>query len=135
MYEGYVAMNSLAAGCIAALFAFAANRLTYTIWRNSVIIGAVPLTEEVAKTMTAHLFRAHLFSTHVVFGLIEGLFDWYGGKRRLHAALSAVAAHSFFGWVTARVASETGMLGAGILAGILMHTVWNATLLFCTEKR
>ena len=128
-------MNSLAAGLVAAFFSFAVNRLTYAIWRNSVIIGAVPLIEEVAKSVTAHLLRAHLFSTHVVFGVVEGLCDWYGGKRRLSAALSALAAHSFFGWITARVVSETGMLVAGILAGILMHIVWNATLLFCTDKR
>ncbi|MCR3923131.1 MAG: hypothetical protein NUK65_11565 [Firmicutes bacterium] len=128
-------MNSLLAGFIAASLAFLINRFAYSVWKDSVIVGAVPLVEEVSKTMMAYFFHTSILATHFAFGVMEGLIDGLGGRRRKLAAVSAVLAHSLFGWATAKVTAETGVVGVGIAAGILVHATWNAVLLFRTVKR
>ncbi|NLZ93134.1 MAG: hypothetical protein GX922_03830 [Firmicutes bacterium] len=128
-------MNWLLAGLVAAGIAYLLNQFTYRLWQKYTIIGAVPLIEEVAKTMTAYFFGADYFYTHFIFGVIEGSLDALADHGGWLPALSAVFAHSLLGWVTERVINETNMLGAGILAAIIVHIVWNIALLFRTAKR
>ena len=128
-------MNWIVAGLLASTAAFAANRFVYRIWQDVVLLGPVPLLEEVVKTMTAHLLGASILYTHLVFGLTEAILDWRGKRSGIAAALSALAAHSVFGLLTVAVTRSTGMLGAGIVAAFLAHAVWNAVMLFRSVKR
>ncbi|EEG76618.1 hypothetical protein [Dethiobacter alkaliphilus] len=128
-------MNWIVAGLLASAAAFAANRFVYRVWRDVVLLGPVPLLEEVAKTMAAQMLGASILYTHVVFGLTEAILDWRGRRRGLPAAVSALLAHSIFGLLTVAVARSTGNLGAGIVAAFLGHAVWNAVMLFRSVKR
>jgi hypothetical protein len=128
-------MRAFAAGLLAAIAAFAANRLFFRTLSNVAMIGPVPLAEEVAKTMIAFWLGTAIVYTHLAFGLAEGLLDWRGQNKSLPAAVAAVAAHGAFGLVTVKVSSETGMLGMGILSAFIVHSFWNMAMLYRTAKR
>ncbi len=127
-------MIDLAAGLLAAAAAFAANRLFFRAAGKPAMIGLVPLTEEVAKTMIAFWLGAAVIYTHLVFGLTEAILDWRGDKS-LSAAALAIAAHGSFGLVTAVVIRNTGTLGMAILSAYIFHSCWNMAMLFRTAKR
>lgn len=128
-------MSWVGAGIIAAGIAYLVNHFSYKLWHKYVIVGAVPLVEEVAKTMSAYFFSADYLYTHFMFGVIEGLLDGFSANGDWLPAVSAVFAHSILGWITVNVIRETKMVGAGILAAIAVHIAWNTALLFRTIKR
>ena len=128
-------MNWIVAGLLASAAAFAANRFMYRVWHDVVLLGPVPLLEEVAKTMVAHILGASILYTHLVFGMTEAVLDWRGKDSGIAAAFSALAAHSVFGLLTMAVTKSTGVLGAGIVAAFLAHATWNAVMLFRSVKR
>lgn len=128
-------MNWLTAGLLAAAASYAGNCFLYRMLNDAALPGPVPLAEEVAKTMAAHLLGASILYTHIVFGVTEAVVDLRGRNRGGAAAVSALAAHSVFGLLTAAVVQMTGVLGAGIVAAFLAHSLWNAIVLLRSVKR
>jgi len=128
-------MGFIVAGLASAVFAYLTNRFAYRVWGNAVLIGPVPLVEEVAKTMLAWGLGASILFTHLAFGVTEALLDWHGDGKGVAPALCALAAHSVFGLVTMIAVRETGSLGIGITSAFLIHAVWNTAMLFRTVKR
>jgi hypothetical protein len=128
-------MRDLAAGLLAAAIAFAANRLFLRAQGCLAMISAVPLVEEVAKTMVAFWLGGAVVYTHLAFGLTEAVLDWCGKSKRLPASALAIAAHGAFGLVTVEISRETGSLGLGILSAVIIHAAWNMAMLYRTAKR
>jgi hypothetical protein len=128
-------MEWTTAGLLAAAAAFAINRFIYSVWKDTVLLGPVPLVEEVAKTMTALLLGTSVLYTHLVFGLTEAVLDWRTARSGLMAAVSALVAHGVFGIVTVTVIRQTQITGAGIVAAFLTHALWNAVMLLRSLKR
>ncbi len=118
------------AGLVAALFSFIANKLALQSYGPLVVVWAVPLLEEVAKTLPAFLLGAPLLLTHGVFGLVEAFHDHASrpGQSVLPAVLS-VAGHLAFGGLTQVVYTATGVLGYGIAAGVAVHGLWNLSII------
>ena len=128
-------MDWMFAGFTAAVLAYFINGFAMRIWQDSALLGPIPLVEEAAKTILAFFFGAGILLTHLMFGIMEAVFDWQGENKRLSAAASAMVAHSVFGLVTVVAAQAAGMLGMGIVVAFFVHVLWNAIMLFRTVKR
>lgn len=128
-------MDWVSAGLIAAAFSFFFNRFLCRVYGESVLLGPVPLVEEVAKTMAALLLSADLIRVHLVFGAVEAVWDWHGEAKGITPAFSALVAHGVFGIITVVAIRYTATPGIGIIAALLAHAAWNAVMLFRTGKR
>jgi len=128
-------MKILAAGLLAAAVAYVANRFFYRLMGNTVLLGPVPIVEEVCKTMSAALLGAAVFYTHLVFGLIEALLDWRGQKKGVLPACYGLIAHGAFGLITVAATQKTGMLIQGIFTAVIFHILWNMVMTYRTAKR
>jgi hypothetical protein len=128
-------MKGVAAGMLAASAVFLANRFLYRVFRDRALAGAVPLTEEVAKTAAAYILGAGIIHTHLVFGLVEALLDWRGENKSLPAAGAAILSHGVFGLVTVAVLNLTAMPGLAIVAAFVLHAFWNVFVLLRPLKR
>lgn len=119
-------LAAILAGSGAAVFAWIVNRQTLKLFGPTVIIYIVPLVEELAKTGLAVLFNSSLVLAHGIFGLIEGVYDFfYSRQTGITAGFISLAGHAFYGLVTAWAISRFGQIAPGILAGFLVHTLWN----------
>ncbi len=117
---------------IAALMAglsFLINRLFLRYIGPVTVISLGPVTEETAKTLFAYYLGADIITVHAVFGVIEALYDWFqDGGRQLSAPLLSIAGHSLFGAATASVLFITGSIWIGLVAGIVLHLVYNVII-------
>jgi hypothetical protein len=85
--------------------------------------------EESLKTGVAFFFGADILVTHIAFGLIEAVYDWWQSRERGKvAAILSVVGHGLFGWITVAVTGMTGIY-IGLAAGIISHLVWNTVML------
>lgn len=72
------------------------------------------------------LFGASLFLTHVFFGMIEAVWEWFSRRRNgFYAGLAALASHALFGFIAAFVYERYGAPAAALGAGYLAHAAWN----------
>lgn len=117
---------------IAALMAglsFILNRLYLRYIGPVTVISMGPITEEAAKTLFAYYLGAAIFDVHLIFGVIEAVYDWYqDGGRNLTAPLLSITGHSLFGAVTAGILYVSGLVWLGLAAGILVHLAYNVTV-------
>lgn len=90
------------------------------------IVTLSPALEETLKTLSAYYFAADILVTHLVFGLIEAVYDWVQTRGRM-AALLSVIGHGLFGGVTVFTAQLAGIY-VGLAAGIVVHLIWNTVM-------
>lgn len=121
-------MIELICGMIAALIAYSFNGLLFK-WRGEKsIVFFVPFVEEIAKTLIAFLIGGNLIGVHLIFGMIEALYDWAYTKNENAAWLAAVisiASHSIFGMTTYYLYLWTRKLFLGIVIVGIVHSLWN----------
>ncbi|MGI6038012.1 MAG: hypothetical protein ACOYD6_07270 [Limnochordia bacterium] len=117
-------------GLTAALLAYGANRLVVGLWGQRAVALLVPAIEELAKTGLAVVMNQPLLGVHIIFGLLEAIYDARkGGQARWSASLASIVGHGFFGLLTFSLAR--GSLPLAIGAAWLVHALWNScTLLF-----
>lgn len=117
---------------IAALMAglsFLLNRLFMRYIGPVTIISLGPVAEEAAKTLFAYYLAAGIVTVHVVFGVIEALYDWFQDEaRHIIAPFLSVAGHSLFGVVTAGALTFTGSVWAALAVGIVVHLAYNVSV-------
>ncbi|MDF2874957.1 MAG: hypothetical protein K0R22_1640 [Sporomusa sp.] len=117
---------------IAALMAslsFLINRLFMRYIGPISVISLGPVVEEAAKTLLAYYLGTAIIMVHVLFGLIEAIYDWIqDGSKHLTAPFLSIAGHSLFGIVTAGILMMTGSIWLGLSAGILLHVAYNVTV-------
>ncbi len=117
-------------GLLMAALSFLINRALLKYVGLRAIIGLGPATEETAKTMLAYYLQADILLTHVIFGLIEAVYDWacYHGSGRT-AALLSIGGHSIFGLLTVSIFHLSGKIWLGLAGGIVIHMAWNAVII------
>lgn len=92
--------------------------------------------EETSKTLLALFCGADIFFTHLVFGVIEGIWEGFSRDKGGRAAgILACITHAAFGLVCAGVWAKTGYIAAALAAGVLFHAAWNWTVLAFARKR
>ena len=112
--------------CLMASLSFMINRRLVRSIGPNVVIGLGPLLEEAAKTLPAYLLNADILLVHVLFGLLEALYDCQQSERhKIGAALASLGGHSLFGLVSVGFLSLTGVVWVGLAGGYIVHLVWN----------
>lgn len=131
-------MSSVLAGLVAALIALKINNeMLNTQKEDAYITYAVPIVEETAKTFSALLLEASVFYTHVVFGLVEALYDYTASRKGVGVAagLISVVSHALFGFVTVFMITESGSVFAGLVSGVVLHGLWNTIVIKLLENK
>jgi len=111
---------------------FLINKLLLKYIGIQSVISYSPVFEELAKTVFSYYLSADILMTHIVFGVLEGVYDWYNDpneQRGIKAAMLSMIGHTLFGGVTLIVFSLSGHVFIGILAAVCTHIVWNMMLL------
>lgn len=120
-------MRSFAAGMLAAIAAYAINRIIIAGMGNKGMVTLIPIVEESLKSFAALFLGASLINSHFVFGAIEAGYEIAGAKgiKSVWGGLSSFAAHGFLGLVTAWMFRLTGSLLLGIGGASVLHSMWN----------
>ena len=119
-------------GCLMAGLSFWLNKLLLKYIGIKVVVSYSPVLEELTKTLCSYYLLADIFVTHIVFGIVEAVYDWYGkrnGERGAVAALLSIIGHTLFGGLTVVVFNLSGSIFIGLFIGICAHLIWNVTLI------
>lgn len=125
----------LLAGLCAAAFAYVINRYLVNRFGANTIVFITPILEEGLKTGLAILLHAVILPVHVVFGLVEGIYDLKTSRVGILAGLMSILWHTAFGLITVLVAVVMGNLVYGLLAAIFIHYVGNSIVVKPKEER
>ncbi|MDD4600291.1 hypothetical protein SDC9_22931 [bioreactor metagenome] len=115
--------------CLMASLSFLLNRMLLKCIGNLTIITLSPVVEEMAKTLLSFYLGADVLATHIVFGLLEAVYDWQGSQNKLKAAALSIIGHSLFGLVTVGVFYLSVNIWLGLAVGIVTHLIWNFAVL------
>lgn len=115
----------LFAGFMAALTAYMLNRYLVYRFGSDAIVYLTPIIEESLKTGLAVFFHAAIVPVHLVFGLIEGIYDLTTSRMGLAAGLLSLIWHASFGLVTVFLTSVTGHVVYGLVAATFLHYLGN----------
>jgi len=119
-------------GCLMAGLSFLLNRLLLNYIGIKVVISYSPVVEEVSKTLCSYYLAADILVTHIIFGILEAGYDWFNrqnGQRGAVAALLSIVGHTLFGGITILVFNLSNSIFIGMTVGIVVHLVWNVTLI------
>jgi len=114
-------MNFIFTGLLASCLAFIINRYLVSRIGNQAIVYIIPILEESLKTFSCYIFGADLILVHLIFGIVEGTFDYLNNRI---AALLAVFSHLLFAYITLIIWSLSNIVLA-ILITSLIHMTWN----------
>jgi len=116
--------------CLMAALSFLVNKTLLKYVGPKVIFTYGPAVEETAKTLLAWYLGADILATHIIFGLVEGGYDWLTGSRNgLKAAAGSVAGHTLFGVITVMMFGFTGAVWLAVSGAIAAHVVWNMVII------
>lgn len=116
-------------GGLAALVCFALNRALFLRVGYRTVTTYSPVLEEACKTFPAYVLGAAIWPVHVVFGAIEGAYDFYTNQKSgAAAALLSVLGHTLFGAATVAVLALADSIAAAMVAGSVLHVAWNLAM-------
>jgi hypothetical protein len=121
-------MIEVISGIVSALIAYVFNRLLIKRQKEKSIVFIIPLVEECSKTLIAIMMGGSIIGVHVVFGIIEALYDLLHTKSKNAATIAAVLSlisHSIFGIISNYIYIWTGWLSLGIIITTIIHSTWN----------
>ena len=119
-------------GCLMAGLSFLLNKLLLKYIGIKVVISYSPVVEELSKTLCSYYLSADILVTHIIFGVLEAGYDWLNQQneqRGTIAALLSIVGHTLFGGITVLVFNLRNSIYIGIVAGIVVHVLWNVTLI------
>jgi hypothetical protein len=129
-------MYELGAAILATGLAYLANRFGVARFGLAEVIWIGPAMEETGKTYLAVWMGAAVWWVHILFGLIEGVWDiWSGAPHGIGAALISVIGHGIFGLLTVWGAAIFSDWWAGVLLGTGAHILWNSYVVIYLVKR
>lgn len=116
---------------LALLLSWSINKVLLNIIEEYAIYIGAPIVEEVLKSLPAYFLNKPLFNVHFLFGIGEGIYDWFNGKKeaKIWAAIASIISHSIFGGVTFLVLKWTSSMIWAILSSIVIHTIWNYVIM------
>lgn len=116
-------------GGLAALVCFALNRALFLRLGYKTVTTYSPVLEEACKTFPAYALGAAILPVHVVFGAIEGAYDFYTNRKDgAAAALFSLLGHALFGAATVAALALSGSVALGAAAGCALHIAWNLAM-------
>ena len=127
MINIYVFVLSLVAGLLAALLSYGLNSRALKILGDKAVTFGAPIFEEFLKTGLALLLGGSILVSHITFGVVEAIYDYYK-NRGLLGTLSAGAgllSHSIFGYITVLAPRLGKSPVLGITLALLAHIAWN----------
>jgi len=119
-------------GCLMAGLSFLLNKLLLKYIGVKVVISYSPVVEELSKTLCSYYLSADILVTHIVFGVLEAIYDWLhqqNEQRGTIAALLSIVGHTLFGGITVLVFNLSNSIYIGVVAAIVVHVLWNVTLI------
>jgi len=87
-----------------------------------------PGLEELIKTFVAVYGQGNLLFVHLIFGLAEGLYDFFTARKKVLAFLLSIITHTFFGFITLFFLVRLNMY-YGIIFAAAGHTLYNLSIL------
>lgn len=112
--------------CLMAALSFLINKLLLRYVGPQVVLTWGPAVEELAKTWLSWHLGADILLTHLLFGFLEGAYDWLtAGQHSGKAAALSVAGHALFGVITLSLLMLTGSIWLALAAAIVAHVAWN----------
>lgn len=115
--------------CLTAACSYVLNRALLKALGTQVIITISPVIEEMLKTLLPFYLDANILTTHVVFGVIEAVYDMVQSQEHgITAAVLSVAGHGLFGALTV-YAMQTAGIYIGLASGIIAHLLWNSLMI------
>ena len=89
-----------------------------------------PTLEEGFKTGFALFFHVSVPGTHILFGFLEAVGDFFwGGRRKILAGVFGITAHTVFGLVTYFLIRNGVPVFLAVLGSIAFHIAWNTAVL------
>ena len=119
-------------GCLMAGLGFLLNKLLLKYIGMKVIVSYSPIVEEITKTLCSYYFAADILVTHIIFGVLEAVYDWFKRRSRERgaiAALSSIVGHTLFGVVTIGIFNLSDSIFLGIFVAGCIHLIWNVALI------
>jgi hypothetical protein len=123
--------NSCLTGVISGLFAslgcYIFNMKAYKTFGEKAITYIGPIMEELLKTGLALAFGGSVFFSHMVFGVIEGLNDFFAnqGASAYYSGILGVVSHGIFGIITCWGMNCFPNFIEGIVPALFLHILWN----------
>lgn len=120
----------LIAGIAAAIAAYIANiTISRFAPRYSVTLFA-PFLEEFLKTVVAILIGTDIVLSHTVFGVAEGVYDYFYAEKKVNgrSAVLSVVSHWIFGYITLRLKMKIGVICAIVIVAFI-HSLWNIIMM------
>jgi len=118
---------SVPAGLLAAIISYYLNgKALMFIGDNAVTYGA-PVIEEISKTGIALLFGGNILFSHIIFGMVEALYDVLKNRGVLSytAGAAGLISHAVFGLITVYAWRIFDGPLMGIAAAVVIHMLWN----------
>lgn len=117
--------------CLMSGVSFLLNRTLLKYFGNITVISLSPAVEEMSKTLFAFYLNADIAATHITFGFLEAVYDWYNGSKKGNgkAAALSIAGHSLFGVFTLVALKLTGSIWPALGAGLVSHLAWNVVII------
>lgn len=119
-------------GCLMAGLSFLLNKLLLKYMGMKVIISYSPVLEELTKTLCPYYLGADILVTHMIFGVLEAIYDWVKRENRERGAMAALLSmigHTLFGIVTIAILNLSDSVFLGIFVASSVHLIWNVTLI------
>lgn len=119
-------------GCLMAGLSFLLNKLLLKYIGMKVIVSYSPILEELSKTFCSYYFGADILVTHMIFGMLEAIYDWCKRRTRERGAIAAllsIVGHTLFGVLTIWILNLSDSLFLGILVASSVHLLWNVILI------
>jgi len=122
---------SLGAGFLAALASYFLNSRALKLIGDRAVVYSAPIFEETLKTGLAFLLSGSVLISHMTFGMIEAIHDFYRNQG-LMGILSAGAgflSHSLFGLITVLAPRIFKAQTSGIISAMVIHMAWNYSVI------
>jgi tetrahydromethanopterin S-methyltransferase subunit D len=123
-------MGFILAGVVAAVVSLFLNRLALRLVGERAVVYVIPVIEEVVKASMAFLFSTSFIATYLLFGTIEGFYDFFNNQEKgLKIVFVSILGHTIFGYVFFNISRGTRSMLIGIGAATFLHMIWNALVL------
>ncbi|MBZ4688235.1 MAG: hypothetical protein PWQ96_864 [Clostridia bacterium] len=127
-------MSFIMVGLLVSLIAWLVNRYFVINLGSAGLIAVAPILEEVLKTGGAVLLGADIFFVHAFFGAAEAVIDINTGAHSKSAGILSFLGHLLFGYLAA-VAYHIANIWWALIAGIVVHILWNFSIVLLVSMR